>query len=698
MDQTTHIEWQVKGMTCTHCALGIEKFLEKEGVGEIAVDFSGGEVSFTTEEPQKIPSLIKGIHRLGFEVVKEEDAGEGISPLTWFLGISAVFTFPLLLHMFISWHPLHNPWVQLGLSLPVFGIGMWYFGRSAWGSIRAGVPNMDVLITIGATAAMGYSLYGLIGGLGPDFMFFETAASIITLVLLGNWIEHRAVRQTTTSIQALTALQPQQATRILPSGEVETISIRRVEVGDQLRVLSGDKVPVDGSVLVGEGTVDESMITGESLPVEKERESYLTGGTVVLDGQMTMRAEKVGRQTTLSHIIQLVKQAQRDKPEIQQLADQISAIFVPAVFGISLLTFILSWAVFDLSVQASLIHAIAVLVISCPSAMGLATPTAVVVGIGRASRNGILIKGGRTLEQFAKVQQVVFDKTGTLTTGKFQLEKIQTADPADIPLIQQVIYSLEQHSRHPIAQSLVEALEGTAPLALTQVSEQKGLGMLGYGASGDSYQLGSFRIAAGYTDQKFDLYLIRNNEFWAGINLADTLRPEAKEAIAELKKKGIRPILLSGDKQSTCKKVASELGIEEVYAEQLPQQKLEHLQRLSQQGLTAMVGDGINDAPALAKADVGISMSGATDIAIQSAQVILLKGNLNLLPELLRISQHTVRTIKQNLFWAFFYNIVAIPFAAMGFLKPILAALAMAFSDVIVIGNSIRLRFKRLKD
>ncbi|MEL6131872.1 MAG: cation-translocating P-type ATPase [Bacteroidota bacterium] len=698
MHQATHIEWQVKGMTCTNCALGIEKFLEKEGAGEIAIDFSAGEVTFMTEEPQKLPSLIKGIHRLGFEVVQDEDAGSNISPVTWYLGISAFFTLPLLLHMFVSWHPLHDPWVQLGLSLPVFAIGMWYFGRSAWGSIRAGVPNMDVLISIGAITAMGYSLYGLIAGLGPDFMFFETAASVITFVLLGNWIEHRAVKQTTTAIQALTQLQPQQATRVLPSGELETIAIHKVAVGDTLRILSGDKVPVDGSVMEGEGTIDESMITGESLPVEKQNGSGLTAGTLVLDGQMTLRAEKVGKNTTLSQIIQLVKQAQRDKPEIQQLADKISAIFVPTVLGLSLLTFLLSWAVFGIGFQAALIHSIAVLVISCPCAMGLATPTAVVVGIGRASKRGILIKGGRTLEQFSKVQQIVFDKTGTLTTGKFQLEKIQTANPIDIPLIQRVIFSLEQHSRHPIAQSLMEALEGTESLELTQVSEQKGLGMLGHSASGDVYQLGSFRIAAGYTDQVFDLYLIRNNQFWAGINLTDTLRPEAKEVIEGLKKKGIKPILLSGDKESTCEAVAHQLGIQEVYAEQLPQQKLEHLQRLAADGMTAMVGDGINDAPALAQSDVGISLSGATDIAIQSAQVILLNGDLRLLPELLRISQHTVQTIKQNLFWAFFYNVIAIPFAAVGFLKPIVAALAMAFSDVIVIGNSIRLRFKRLKD
>jgi Cu+-exporting ATPase len=439
------------------------------------------------------------------------------------------------------------------------------------------------------------------------------------------------------------------------------------------------------------------MLTGESDPILKEKEAEVVGGSLLKSGSLRMQATAVGKATVLSQIIQLVKRAQADKPEIQKLADQISAIFVPAVVGIALLTFLLSYLVFDLSLQASIIHAVAVLVISCPCAMGLATPTAVVVGIGRATRKGILIKGGRTLEAFSKVKYVVFDKTGTLTTGNFAIEAIHCPE-GEREAVENVIFSLEKHSSHPIAQSLLNELSHAQTLSLKEVEEVEGYGISATDEAGHRYRLGSYRWAQNLTEEdQHNLYLLKDDQLWASIDLKDEVRPEASEAIQSLKSYGLTPVLLSGDRAEKCQQVADALGIEEVYAEQLPAEKLAIIDKLNEQGGTAMVGDGINDAPALAKATVGISLSQATQAAIQSAQIVLLQGNLSALGDLLAIGKHTVLTIKQNLFWAFAYNVVAIPLAAFGYLSPILGAAAMAFSDVVVVGNSLRLRVKRMR-
>jgi Cu+-exporting ATPase len=699
---TQHIELNVKGMTCTNCALGIEKYLQKEGLTGVNVDFSHEEVNFDLPDHRSLPPILKGIERLGFEVVKEENlaaASQGLSKVERYFYLSLIGTVPLLAHMFLSWHWLHNPWVQLAFATPVFLIGLWHFGRSGWSSLKTGVPNMDVLITVGTVAAYGYSLYGTVLHLGPDFLFYETAASIISLVLLGNVMEHRAVQQTTSAVKDLTRLRPQRATRIHLADQQEvlqSVPVSQVAQGDHLQVNSGDRIPVDGRIEAGQGEVDESMLTGESLPVSRQAGDEVVGGSLLVSGSLRMQATRVGKEGTLAQIIDLVKKAQADKPDLQQLADRVSAIFVPAVLGISLLTFGLSYLVFGLALQAAIIHSVAVLVIACPCAMGLATPTAVVVGIGRASRQGLLIKGGRTLEQFAGIKRVVFDKTGTLTTGAFQLEAIH-APASEQEAVRQVIMSLEQYSSHPIARSLSLALAGTRPLPLHGVNETKGVGLVGQDEAGHQYQLGAYRIAQGLTnDRNHSLYLLRDGRLWATVDLKDDLREGAKAAIAYLQGQGIETVLLSGDQQQRCEEVGRALGIDLILGEQLPDEKLRRIEAYSQAEPTAMVGDGINDAPALARATVGISLGSATDIAMQSAQVVMLQGRLSLLPELHRISVHTLLTIKQNLFWAFFYNVIAIPAAAMGFLQPIIAAAAMAFSDVIVVGNSLRLRIKRL--
>jgi Cu+-exporting ATPase len=446
------------------------------------------------------------------------------------------------------------------------------------------------------------------------------------------------------------------------------------------------------------------MITGESMPVEKSKGDKIIGGTILVSGSMKMLAEKVGKATVLSKIIEMVKNAQQSKPDIQKLGDKVSNVFVPVVLIISMLTFFVCHFGFVISVQKALMNSIAVLVISCPCAMGLATPTAVMVGIGRAARSGILIKGGNSLEEFAKVQRIVFDKTGTLTTGNFKIRNISTPSSShkggEKEELEGVLFHLERYSSHPIAKSVVSELKNKNILAFSfsDIKEIKGMGMEGKCSNGNYYKVGSYRIASELTsDALHTLYILKNNSLIGFVDMEDELKIHAKETISFLKSQNITPIMLSGDTKQRCEETARQLGISEIYSGQLPDQKLSLIDSFSTKGRVAMVGDGINDAPALAKASVGISIGNATQVAIHSSQIILLKEkDLAQLQLAYLISKHTLKTIKQNLFWAFFYNVVAIPIAAAGFLSPMVGALAMAFSDVVVIGNSVRLRFKKL--
>ncbi len=617
---------------------------------------------------------------------------------------------------------LNDPFVQLIICLPVFVIGCMYFGKSAWNSLKVLTPNMDVLIMIGSGAAFVYSLAGTFLYSGThvvyNYIFYETAAVIITLVLLGNVIEHRSVKQTTSAIGELSKLQTTSAKKImLHEGKemIHEVSVNDIGVGDVLLVNTGDKIPVDGSLISGNVSVDESMITGESMPVERSNTDKVIGGTILVNGSMKMLAEKVGKETILSKIIEMVKNAQQAKPEIQKLGDKISNIFVPIVLVISIGTFLVCHFVFDITMQKSLMNSIAVLVISCPCAMGLATPTAVMVGIGRAAKSGILIKGGSSLEEFAKVQRIVFDKTGTLTTGNFRLKHI-IPNPApsgspkgeekedgsvhDEQFLMSILFYLEQHSSHPIAKSIVRELKDKKHLSIdfSDIKESKGMGMEAKSSDGNVFKVGSYRMASGITsDDSHTLYIIKNNSLIGFVDIEDEIKNQAKETISFLKSHGISSVMLSGDTAKRCSEIAGQAGITEIYSEQLPDQKLDIIDSLSKKAHTAMVGDGINDAPALAKASVGISIGNASQVAIHSSQIVLLnEKDLSQLQTAYLISKHTLKTIKQNLFWAFFYNVVAIPIAAAGFLSPMIGAMAMAFSDVIVVGNSIRLRTKKL--
>lgn len=705
----TKITLNVEGMTCSTCALGITNNLTKMGLKEVNVNFATGEAVFIEDNSIALKSVVKNIEGLGYKVVDSKKEAIGKRELTRvekLFYFSLVFTVPLFLHMILPFPFLHHPFVQLGLCIPVFAVGMFHFGKSAWGSLKSGIPNMDVLITIGAGSAFLYSLAGSIMYYGQpevgNYLFFETTETIITLVLMGNVLEQRSVKQTTTALKDLSELQQGKAKLVvLKNGqeEIEETDIARVIKFDIVAVNSGDKIPVDGEIIRGGASVNEAMITGESIPVEKNVGDSVTGGTILVNGNIWVKAKKVGKETVLAQIIELVKNAQNTKPAIQKLGDKVSAVFVPVVVGVAVLTFIVSFFVVGLSAQSSLMHSIAVLVISCPCAMGLATPTAVMAGLGRAAKKGILIKGGQTLEEFSRVQKVVFDKTGTLTTGKFSVKKIISFNGIAEQKIIDLLFSIEKNSSHPVAKSLVESLKSKAiNVELNAVKEENGVGISAQDKEGNEIKAGSFRIAEGQTENiGHNIYLLINGKLAGAVDMEDEVQAFAKEAIALLNVSGRETIMLSGDKKERCEEFASKLGIKKVYSEQSPAQKLELIEQLSKTSKIAMVGDGINDAPALSKANVGISLSNATQVAMQSADIILLgKEGMKQLYESLLISKHTLKTIRQNLFWAFFYNVIAIPIAAFGFLSPMVAALSMAFSDVIVIGNSIRLKTKKL--
>lgn len=700
-------EIEVEGMTCANCAMGVRKGLEKIGLDDVDVNFSTGEVRYKNATKLSSEKISRTIDDLGYQVksADSDDKNSTLSKIEKKFYFSLIFTVPLFAHMFLPFAWLHNAWVQLGLALPVVAIGFLHFGKSAYHSLKNGMPNMDVLIFIGSMSAFAYSLVGTLQFMGTpevaNYLFYETAATIITLVLLGNVLEHRSVKQTTTAISELSELQKNTAKRIvLVNGEeqIEEVDASELSISDQLQVNEGDRIPVDGRIQKGSIKVDESMISGESDAVKKESGDKVVGGTIVQSGNFQMIVTAVGKDTVLAKIIEMVKKAQADKPNIQRLGDKVSAIFVPVVVGIALITFSIWYFALDMGLQKAMMNAVAVLVISCPCAMGLATPTAVMVGLGRAAKNGILIKGGATVEHFAKIKHIVFDKTGTLTTGDFSIKKVDVLDESVTEEeVLSIVYSLEKYSTHPIAKSLVKVLKekGMKSMPLMVQEELKGKGIQAKDLEGNFYQLGAAKWLKPEGDAS--IYLSKNEKLIASLVIEDEVRSDSKSMLASFHDIGIKTHLLSGDKKEKTAKLAQELGIDSFKAEQMPEEKLLEIEALQKEGYTAMVGDGINDAPALSKATVGISLSNSTQIAIQSAQVILLNAkSLKMVFDSFLISKHTFLTIKQNLFWAFFYNVLAIPLAAMGYLDPMIAALSMAFSDVIVIGNSIRLKRKKI--
>ncbi|MEO6404205.1 MAG: cation-translocating P-type ATPase [Ferruginibacter sp.] len=700
------IQWKVEGMTCSNCAISVTKYLQKQGLEAVKVNPIDGAVSFKKNENILSAQLKKGIDSLGYHVVDDDAFPSAKKPLLFkdhkqrFL-FCLPFTAVLLLHMLDKWvhiHWLMNPWIQLALCIPVFFIGMQFFGRSAIQSIRNGTPNMNVLVALGALASFIYSLTGAILDLGPHYLFFETTASIITLVFLGNYLEETSIARTQKAVNALASKQKVMANMIAFDDEhkeqifpVENTSLKN---GDLVLIKTGEQVPADCKILWGEASVNEAIITGESLPVSKQKKDFIIGGSILEAGTVKAQVTAAGKDSTLSAIVRMVQNAQAEKPPMQKLADKISAVFVPVVIGIAALAFVVNFFITGHDTGEALMRSIAVLVISCPCAMGLATPAAIAVGLGRGARSGILFRNASALESFKDIKQVVFDKTGTLTTGLFSIAAFKSF--VDENEFRKIAYSLEKFSNHPLAKPITAAWQ-TESIRWKKVEEIKGMGIKALDDAGNVFIAGSFKTIIDKSDMgSHNVYISKNEELLGWIDVMDEIRPDAKHVIDWLHTKNIKTILLSGDTKEKCESVARQLNIDIVIAEQTPQQKLQAIEKLNAEQPTAMVGDGINDAPALAKATLGISLSKASDLAIQSADVILLNNGLKHLPDALGLGKHTFITIKQNLFWAFAYNIVAIPIAALGFLTPTVAALAMGFSDVVLAANSVRLFVKKV--
>ena len=704
-----NVQWKVDGMSCTNCALSIHKYLQKEGISEPKVSFMDGEIQFELPENINKENLIKGISGLGYKVRGED----GAAPKKKWLDnnqerafFCLIFTLPLMVHMLpgVHIHLLMNPYVQLALTTPVFIVGMNYFGKSAWNSLTKGIPNMNVLVAMGAIASFGYSLYGTLAALGPAFAYYETTATILTLVFFGNYLEDASVASTQRALKDLVKAQKVMANMIVFDDQhkevIFNVESETLKVGDLILINSGETIPMDSKILWGEANVNESIVTGESVPVHKKTTDLLLGGSTVENGTLKAYVTAVGDDTVLSNILKMVRAAQGEKPPVQILADKISAVFVPVVLGIAVLTVLGNLIITDIGFGQSLLRGIAVLVIACPCAMGLATPAAIAVGLGRGARNGVLFKNAKSLETFKNIKQVVFDKTGTLTTGLFEIAGTNVLEGTTLEEFIVIAYSLEKYSNHPIAKCISTEWKSKEEIKWATIEEVKGIGIKATDKQGNNYWAGSFKsLVDKNVEDGHNVYIQKNDKLLGWLDVADQIRPEAKEVIETLHKKGIHTILLSGDRKEKCEQVGKLLGIQEILYEQSPADKLNKLDALTKANPTAMVGDGINDAPALAKATIGISLSNASHIAIQSAQVILMNQGLKNLPMALGLGSRTYETIKENLIWAFSYNIVAIPVAAFGLLGtwgPTYGALIMGLSDIVLALNSLRLFKKKL--
>lgn len=691
----------IQGLHCANCSAQVEKYLVDAGARSVFVDLEAEQAFFEYSDAGDIPELVAGLDKIGFpsQLTLEAETNKNSTLLYWTIFCIAL-TVPLMAPMFVHIPFLHNPYVQLFLATPVFIFAMYYFGTSALHSLKRKSANMDVLISMGVLAAFSYSLIGLLLSLGPQYLFFETAAAITTFVLIGNIIEKFSFRKTSAALKELATLQDISAKRLTftstGSEVIEETHSNSIIIDDILLLNDGSRIPVDGIIEEGHLFIDESMLTGESLPVEKTVGDLVIGGALVVQGSGKIRANAVGSDSALARIISLVREAQNSRPAIQKLGDRISAIFVPVVVAISVLTFCISLYFIGIGFQESLLRAIAVLVIACPCAMGLATPTAVSVALGRGAKNGILFKSSEAIENLASVQAVLFDKTGTLTTGEFSIS-IKYHEDEERKNIDAILYSLEQRSNHPIARSIVAFLEGeTSTIPMTEIIEEKGVGISGKTTDGSSYRVGSKKILSTQPKNQTDIYMTKNEKIVAEISIKDSLRADAIETVQSLKALGLHTALVSGDSQHKVAEVAERTDCDTFLAEQSPAQKLAVITNKAQSEHFAYVGDGVNDAPALARAPIGIALSDATQVAIESASVIITSNLLLRVPDAIALSKSTLRVIKQNLFWAFFYNILAIPLAAAGMLTPMVAALVMAFSDILIIGNSLRLKTMRI--
>ena len=710
----------ISGMTCAACSTRLEKVLnKKEGIEKAIVNLSTNKASIEYNmDKVREEEILEVISRAGFkgEVEIKRDLerekkkrSDEIKSLKNSFIISAILTLPLFSAMFFHMAGIHNilseGWFQLLLATPVQFIIGYRFYKGAYNALRGGGANMDVLIAMGTSAAYFYSLYNVLAGV--HYYHFEASAMIITLVLLGKTFEAVAKGKTSEAIKKLMGLQPKKARVIRDNMEVE-VSIEDLEVGEIILVRPGEKIPVDGKILEGNSSIDESMITGESIPLDKVVGDLVIGGTINKFGSFKFEASKIGKDTVLAQIIKLVEEAQLSKAPVQRLADKISGIFVPIVVLVAIGTFAGVYLIQgDLS--RAIINSVAVLVIACPCALGLATPTAIMVGTGKAAEQGILIKSGEHLEITHKMDTIVFDKTGTITKGEPEFTDIISTNGMEENELLRIAASIERASEHPLGQSIVKEGERRNK-KLEEPKEFKAIA--GKGLSGvyknkeilignrklmeenkiDTEAIES-QISSLEEEGKTAMLIGSENAIMGIIAVADQIKDTSKEAIEEMKKMGLEVYMITGDNKKTAMAIGREAGIENIFAEVLPEEKAEKIQELKNMGrYVGMVGDGINDAPALASAHVGIAIGTGTDVAMEAGDITLMKGDLDGVVTAIRVSHRTMKTIKQNLFWAFFYNTIGIPIASLGYLDPMVAGAAMAFSSVSVVSNSLRLK------
>lgn len=691
--EAKQVVWQVEGMTCMDCANTIQHYLKKDHGVQARVDYLQGQVQFDWPTSESLEPLEEGLHALGYHVITEKHSSglPWYKKTRWAFGVSLALTLPFFLeHLGVPMTWLHQPVAAFGFASPVLLLGSLRFGKGAFASLRLGKPNMDVLILTGAWAAFLYSAYMMMRG--QHHVYFETTASIITFVLLGNLIEERALHKTGDALKALAAEMPATGNRIsLQFGKrvVETLPVHDLRVGDLLLVRLGETVPTDGVVVEGGAELNEQAITGESLPVAKQSGDAVMAGTCVVAGSLTMRMTTVGPNSTLNRILMLVREALHKKPAIQNLADRISGRFVWLVLGLTLLSIPINlWLTGNW--EDTLLRAVAILVVSCPCAMGLATPTAVTVGLGAATRQGVLVRGADTLERLAQTRFMLFDKTGTLTSGQFHLEHASLVDASED--WQEGLAYMTQQSTHPLSMSLARALPPHANGRFQWVKEHPGVGME---AIDEQNRIWWLKGAQNQSGSGKEMELSVDGKVRWKARLVDTPREGIREMLQNLIALDIQPVLVSGDKHQQVQAFSKGLPWFAVWSDLKPEEKRSKLLALQKEGIVVMVGDGINDAPALAQADVGISLEGANGAAKETAQVVMLNPDqLNAIPRLIALSKETIRTIKQNLYWAFSYNLIAIPVAALGGLSPMIAALSMATSDLVVIGNALLLANK----
>ncbi|MGK8829724.1 heavy metal translocating P-type ATPase [Bacillus paranthracis] len=730
-------EFTVSGMTCAACANRVEKRLNKlEGVNGATVNFAleSATVDFNPDEIN-VNEMKSAITKLGYKLEVKSDEQDGstdhrlqeIERQKKKFIISFILSFPLLWAMvshfsFTSFiylpDMLMNPWVQLALATPVQFIigGQFYVG--AYKALRNKSANMDVLVALGTSAAYFYSVYLSIQSIGSSEhmtdLYFETSAVLITLIILGKLFEAKAKGRSSEAIKKLMGLQAKTATVVRDGTEMK-ILIEEVVAGDIVYVKPGEKIPVDGEIIEGKSAIDESMLTGESIPVDKTIGDVVIGSTMNKNGFLKVKATKVGRDTALAQIIKVVEEAQGSKAPIQRVADQISGIFVPVVVVIAIITFAV-WMIFVTpgDFGGALEKMIAVLVIACPCALGLATPTSIMAGSGRSAEYGILFKGGEHLEATHRLDTVILDKTGTVTNGKPVLTDVIVADGFNEEEILRLVGAAEKNSEHPLAEAIVEGIkEKKIDIPSSETFEAiPGFGIESV-VEGKQLLIGTRRLMKKFNidieevsksmeelerEGKTAMLIAINKEYAGIVAVADTVKDTSKAAITRLKKMGLDVVMITGDNTQTAQAIAGQVGIEHVIAEVLPEGKAEEVKKLQAQGKkVAMVGDGINDAPALATADIGMAIGTGTDVAMEAADITLIRGDLNSIADAIFMSKMTIRNIKQNLFWALAYNGLGIPIAALGFLAPWVAGAAMAFSSVSVVLNALRLQRVKLK-